>query len=232
MGCVTVIARGIEFRVAPSHTCDRVPPQETTFIVAVGGADAGDTSIPVAAAVGITRTILAPFFIKFVDAAGNEDFVKVTADYAPAATTLTVDAIPRDIAAAATAEWPPILAARESADMTPDNVMVDINVFENDGNKDSQKTQSAINLAANGFYSPIDPGWRTVAYADEFFEDVWMSVQLPNPENDLYVSGELVSGFWGVEGVPISAGSTTEIIKSNFSFKSRGPITRVYPVAV
>jgi len=231
MGCVTVIARGTEFRVAPSHLCDRVPPQPTTFIVATGPI-AGATSITITAAVGITRKILAPFFVKFVDAAGNEDFVKVTADYAPAATTLTVAAIPRAIAAAATAAWPPILGSRESADMTPDNITVDINIFENDGWKDSQKTQDGRKIAANGFYSPIDPGWRTVAQADELNEDVWMSVQFPNPENDLYVKGQLISGFWGVEGIPISAGSVSEIIKSNLSFMSRGPITSTYPVAV
>jgi hypothetical protein len=225
---VTQIGRGTSIKVALLNSGDRIFPESTVFTVGVGGADAGDTSVSIAMSPAITRDIKGPIYLLFVDANGQEELVEVTADIAVGATTLTCAALKRAIAVGATAVYPVSLSARESASRTTDDQQQDVLTFDNDGYKDSITTILGETLQCNGFYSPLDAGWNTVNYSRINFLEIYLEIEYPKPAPH-FVTGQIVKGFAGVNGMPIEIGSTTDIIKSNLEFKFRGPTTVVPP---
>jgi hypothetical protein len=222
------IARGTKIYVAPLNAGDRVFPEKTVFTAGATAAAAA-TSITITMSPAITREIVAPIYLLFVDLNGQEDLVKVTSNIAVGATTLTVAALKRAIAEDAEAIYPVSIAGRESASFTNNNTQQDINVFENDGYKDNVTTVLGGMLQLNGFYNPLDAGWNTFNHTLREFKEVYIEIEYPKPAPH-YTTGQIIKGFGGVKGVPIEAANQGDIIKSNVEVDFRGVISFVDPV--
>lgn len=87
---------GTRIWVAPVP-CSLIAPQSGTFTVATGGAEAGDTSIPITAATFLTRPEVTSPFLLFKDSVtGEETLVEVNGNITAGATSITVKALPKN----------------------------------------------------------------------------------------------------------------------------------------
>lgn len=222
------IGQGTIVKVAPIGR-DRIHPEPTTFTV---GSDAAvnATSLTISMDPAITRVIPAsaskPLFLNFLQEDGTEHFVTVTANISPTATTLTVTALKKAIPADATAVFPVILSQRENANLTDQDTEFDVNVFDGKGFKDSGTGLLGNGLELNGFYDPLDAGFRTCKQARFRKSEIYVEVELspPSPE---YARGEIYKFFSGVK-VPLEI-PAGEAVKANISLMSRGEITNIDP---
>ncbi|MBD2005616.1 MULTISPECIES: hypothetical protein [Cyanophyceae] len=223
------VGRGTKVRVAVLNDCDRVFPESTVFTVATTAVLANATSITVTVAPATTRIIKAPVWLLFEDATGKQVPVKVTADIAAGATTLTILAPKRGIAIGATAPYPVLLRNRTNANLTSDDAQQDVMTFDNDGWKDQITTMLGNGVSANGYFSSTDPGLKSIMFARENFKELYLELELPKPGCDnTYTKGFVFRGFAGVQGVPIEIPSDN-IMNCNLEFKFRGPVTTVEP---
>jgi hypothetical protein len=222
-----VIGRGTKIRVAPIGR-DRIFPEATTFTVGADAA-ASATSLTVTFTPEITRPIPAsvnnPLYLNFTETSGIQHLVKVTADIATNATTLTTAALKKAIKQNATAPFPVILAKRTNASLTDQDAEADVNVFENDGWKDSVTTMLGNGLELNGFYDPLDAGFNLCQFARLNFSEIYCELELKAPEG--YTKGMIVKMFSGVK-MPIEIVSDN-LINANISLMSRGPVTFIDP---
>lgn len=218
------IGRGTQVFVAPLPK-GRVKPPKFSFVAGAGGADVGDTSIPVSTT-GLTGIIYAPFWIGFVAASGLEMLAKVTADVEPGDTALTVEALAEAIPATATGAFPLKLKNRTAANLSDSDSQADVMVFENNGWRDQVTTMLGNGLELPGHYSPKDPAWKTCWDARQNFDEIYWRLELPTPDG--YTSGHIFEGFGGVT-MPIEV-PADGIISGNITVTSRGPVTIIEPV--
>lgn len=226
-----IVGRNTKILVAPLSDCDRVRPPSTVFTTGALAAAAA-TTITVAMAPAITTTIKAsedyPLYLNFVEPSGKDHLVIVTADIEPADTALTVEPLKRAIASGATAQFPVLLRNRNSANLTQNDNSVDVMTFENEGWRDQITTMLGNGLEANGYYSPLDAGWKNCFQARLNFAEIYWELQLPKPVCDsatYYTKGDI---FWGYGGIalPIEA-SVDQIINSNISITARGKVNYI-----
>lgn len=238
---IVQVGRGTNIFVAAMNDCQRYFVEHVKFTVDTTAGDAADTTLNVTYNMtrnqsGVVQTapavptmkIVAPFWLSFTETTGKEVLVKVTADVAAgasAAFALTVAALPDSIAVGATATFPSRLRLRNTANMATNDNQADVNVFENDGWADSMTTLLNRTFAAGGFYSPLDPGWLTCDRARRDMLDVMVEVHTPRPgcetTANVYKTGRIYRGHYGVNGVPIEIPSDG-IITSNLDFQGRG----------
>jgi hypothetical protein len=224
------IGRGTKIFVAPSLG-DRVWPEETVITVGAAPAAAA-TSITVTISPSLTANIFAsstrPVYLNFIQTNGKSHFVEVTAPITPTSTSLTVKSLKEAITAGAIAVFPLLLANRESANLSDDKKETDLNVFENNGYKDSLTVELSKGLPLPGFFSQLDAGWRTCFQAANSLEydEVYVKLVLPKPKG--YTDGYIFEFFSGVK-LPFDI-PATEIIKTEIGLMSRGEIKITDPV--
>jgi len=224
------IGRGTKIFVAPTQG-DRVWPEET--VITVGTApSAAATSITVTISPSLTANIFAsagrPVYLNFIQTNGKSHFVEVTAPITPTSTTLTVKALKEAITVDAIAVFPLLLANRENANLTDDKKESDINVFDNDGYKDSLTAELSKGLTLPGFYSQLDAGWNTCFDAANSldYDEIYVKLELVKPKG--YTKGRIFEFFSSVK-MPFDV-PATDIIKTEISLMSRGEIKITKPV--
>lgn len=224
-----IVGRGTVILVAPLTDCDRIRPESTVLTVGATAA-AEATSITVAFAPALTRTIKAtanyPLYLNFIDPSGIDNLVVVTADIDPGDTTITVEPLKRAVASGATAQWPVLLRNRNTANLTANDNSVDVMTFATQGWRDSVTTMLGQSLECNGYYSPLDAGYNTCLKTRLTMSTLYWELRLPKPGceiNEVYTKGHIIYGFGGVQ-MPIETGAD-QVINSNISIQSRGIVT-------
>jgi hypothetical protein len=223
-----IAARGTKVYLFRMFTTDNIEPEDITFTTATAIADKGAESITIAAS-GNLQTYKAseanPIFLNFIDEDGIETLTTVIADIEPGDTALTCLPLPKAIAVGATADLILEAKARENASLQPQNKQVEVETLDGDGWKFEQNTQWGYMLQCNGYYSPLDPSFNTLRTASgPDGKNLWVKVQLPNPDSGTYSAGEYYTGFFNVRSTPIETGAASELIKSNFEMMSQGPV--------
>lgn len=227
MGNNLVIGRGTKVFVArpPSSDFRGVLTPQTITVSAV--AAAGATSITVAA---LTEPVIAsadyPGFLTFTDPVTGIERLAIVTDTADIGdTTLTVEALKREIPAGATAILPVLLSARTSTNFTPNLNNVDSITFDNSGFNNGIVTQAGYTSSAPGNFLPLDAGLLTCMEAVKQFGNVYLEIRLKAPEG--YTSGWQFKGIAGVTGFPIEVPADGVISASpEFTFRGEPKILR------
>ncbi len=223
---------GTRIWVAPVP-CSLIFPQAGVFTVATGGADAGDTSIPITAAAFLTRPITVDPFLLFKDSVtGEETLVQVDGDIAAGATSITVKALPKAINASATAEWPTKLGGRSTVNNNSEDDEVELENFDNDGWRDYAKTSLGQTVSTTGMFMNLDAGYMNVKKARLQYQigspgKVFLKIAYPTPAcpgDTAYTSGFVYEGIANITSDPIES-STKGIIMGNIDFKYCGIVT-------
>lgn len=223
---------GTRIWVAPVP-CTLIYPQAGTFTVATGGADAGDTSIPITAASFLTRSEVTEPFLLFKDSVtGEETMVEVDGPITAGATTIPVKALPKPILAAATAEWPTKLGGRSTVNNNSEDDEVELENFDNDGWRDYAKTSLGQTISTTGMFMNLDAGYMNVKKARLQYQigapgKVFLKVAYPTPTcpgDTAYTSGLVYEGIANITSDPIES-SSKGIIMGNIDFKYCGIVT-------
>lgn len=223
---------GTRIWVAPVP-CSLIYPQEGIFTVATGGADAGDTTIPITAATFLTRPEVTQPFLLFKDATtGEETLVQIDADITAGATSLTVKALPKALTAGATAEWPTKLGGRSTVNNNSEDDEVELENFDNDGWRDYAKTSLGQTISTTGMFMNLDAGYMNVKKARLQYQigspgKVYLKIAYPTPAcpgDTAYTEGFVYEGIANITSDPIES-SAKGIIMGNIDFKFCGPIT-------
>lgn len=223
---------GTRIWVAPVP-CSLITPQSGTFTVAVGGADAGDTSIPITAAAFLTRPEVTSPFLLFKDSVtGEETLVEVDGDITAGATTITTKPLPKAITAASTAEWPTKLGGRSTVNNNSEDDEVELENFDNDGWRDYAKTSLGQTISTTGMFMNLDAGYMNVKKARLQYQigapgKVYLKVAYPTPScpgDTAYTSGFVYEGIANITSDPIES-SSKGIIMGNIDFKYCGIVT-------
>lgn len=228
-----IVGRGTVVTLAPLPECERIKPQETTFTVSAAGAAENATSIPITMTPAITRNIpasvTAPIYLNFVEANGKEHFVVVTAPITPASTSITVEAIPQEIAASATAAYPPILSNRTSVSISTNDSDQASATFDDNGWADGTIAMLGQSVDAQGNYSPLNAAWNTALTARLNIRECWLKVVLPPPTCDeLYTKGHTIEGVVSISSMNMEIPSDN-IITTPIGFVFRGEVEYTRP---
>lgn len=223
---------GTRIWVAPVP-CSLIAPQSGTFTVAVGGADAGDTSIPITAAAFLTRPEVTSPFLLFKDSVtGEETLVEVDGDITAGATSITTKPLPKAITAASTAEWPTKLGGRSTVNNNSEDDEVELENLDNDGWRDYAKTSLGQTISTTGMFMNLDAGYMNVKKARLQYQigapgKVYLKVAYPTPScpgDTAYTSGFVYEGIATITSDPIES-SSKGIIMGNIDFKYCGAVT-------
>jgi hypothetical protein len=223
---------GTRIWVAPVP-CSLIAPQSGTFTVATGGADAGDTSIPITAATFLTRPEVTSPFLLFKDSVtGEETLVEVDGNITAGATSITVKALPKNITAASTAVWPTKLGGRSTVNNSSEDDETELENFDNDGWRDYAKTSLGQTITTTGMFMNLDAGYMNVKKARLQYQvgapgKVFLKVAYPTPTcpgDTAYTSGFIYSGIANITSDPIES-SSKGIIMGNIDFKYCGIVT-------
>lgn len=219
-----IIGRGTEVTVALLQPGVRSEVVPQTITVGATAAAAAATTITVTP---LTEPIFAspenPVFLAFEDAVDEGDrFVKVIADAADGATTLTVDPLKRGIAAASRGQYPVKLQARTSADLSTTANDTTTTTFDSSGYVDGIVTSIGYGVSCPGNFLQLDAGFRTCFFAFNEFREVWLTLKLPSPGQG-YTSGYIFKGPASVTDAPL-ADPADGIITANLTFAIRGKL--------
>lgn len=220
---------GTRLFVAPVP-CSLTEPETQIITVAVGGAAAGATSIPVEATTN-TRIVDTNPYLKFVDPTTGEEFlVEVDGDIAPGATTITVKTLPKDIPDAATADYPTKLGGRATINNSTEDDEAELENFDNQGWRDYVKTSLGQMLSTTGHFLVLDAGYMNCLKARLSYQigepgKVFARLLYPKPAcDDTYTSGLEFSGICNVASMPIESGAKA-VISGNIDLKFCGIVT-------
>lgn len=224
-----IIGRGTKVTIAllPLGVREEVVPQ----VITVGATEAAAAATTITVA-PLTEPIFAsptsPVFLAFEDAVtGGERFVKVVANAADGATTLTVEALKRAIAPDSTSVYPVKLQARTSADLSTTSNDVTSTTFDSGGYVDGIVASIGYGLSCPGNFLQLDAGFRTAFFAFNEFREVWIALEMPNPGAG-YTKGYVFKGAASVTDCPISD-PADGVVSANVSLAMRGKLTIVEP---
>lgn len=145
------------------------------------------------AVTGVTQPIPKGNYLLFRDANENEVVVKVTADVASAATSITVAPLDTAIAVAAAAQYPPEIFDREGADFKSTAATKDVTTLNTQGRKQVVTTEISESISAPGFWHWLNPGLKICQDAFNEMGFVWVMLEY-EPPTPAYVRGEIIIG--------------------------------------
>jgi len=195
----------------------------TPHTITLSGAVAADAvSMTV---VALTEPVKAGTYLIFEDADQIQRMVKVTADAAAAAVSLTIDPAPRAIADATTAEYPSRVWDRSNVDIDQSAGSETVNTFE--AGTSGLRVAGSIerSMTSPGFWRPNDnPGY---AMCDEAFQNgttLWFSVEYPAPDGATAGRKKRFRGI--VTSMPVASDSAG-FIQGDIEVEISGNVTDV-----
>ena len=179
------------------------------------------------AVTGVTQPIPKGNYLLFRDANENEVVVKVTADVANAATSITIAPLEMAIAVASTGQYPPEIFDREGSDFKATAATKDVTTLNTAGRKQVVTTEISESISAPGFWHWLNPGLRICQDAFNLMDPVWVMLEY-EPPNASYLRGEIILGKAVLpEGSRNSPAN--DFIKMDMNFDFTGASDRIPP---
>jgi len=224
MGTLTshppTLGRNVKVTLALLARGDRTPP--TPGVITLGTSiAAGATTIAVTATT--CGNMRAGQFLRFVEPAGKERIVQLSADALIGATSLSVNPVDVAIATGAVAAFPVECFDRTAADLTSAFKLSEVYTFNTGGFRDGVISSTSKDLSLTGIYYAFDAGSLTMNYAAYKGLECYFDITLPSPSPD-YNTGLQVVGPGGVTSndmkIPVEG-----FISNDFKVNFLGPIS-------
>lgn len=183
-----VEGKGVELYVAVLPKGKRKKPVASNLVA--GAAAKGATSVTITGLVGAVEK---GQYLLFSTADGDEFICQVATTSAPAATALTVIALPEAIPAGATAQFPTYVWDRKGADLNRSYKFSGVTTFNTGGAQDGIVTGVEKTLSLPGLYYVKNAGYRTIKWCSENDREFWFVREMPAPSAE-YISGDRIEG--------------------------------------
>jgi len=179
---------------------------------------------------GITQQIDKGNWLLFRTANGKEVVVKLTATALSGATELIIAPAESAIAATATAQFPPEIFDRSSADYTASAATSDISTLNTGGFKQTVATEISASIAAPGFLHHSNPGLKICHDAFSAMETVWAMLEYEPPSTD-YTRGRIILGKAVLADASVSS-AAADFVTADIELTISGAIEDTPPTLV
>jgi len=234
MTLLRLIGRGTQAWIAPLRAGDSTIPAYTPsapLIATLTAATKAGTALTLSSAVSATNVFVANTFLNVITPQGKELLVQISADTVGAVTTIPVNALPANIPAGSTVQYPLKLRFRKTSDVTRNAKTVDTTDFDSNGYDSTIVTSLSYALKLDGDYPALDAGYKSIDFCSDNFQKIYVWLILPNPDASVYQSGELVTGICDIGNTPLTI-PADGLITANIELKPQGRLGRTPPVAL
>lgn len=217
-----VIGKGTKVDIAMLPVGSTTEPKATTITLAVQATKDIDGSATITVpALAADVVIPAGSYLAFVaPTTGKSVLVQLTADAEATDTTLTVAAIPENIASGSVAVYPLRLAGRTAANIGRSGNRQSSVDFDSDGYSTGLTTSIEQTLELPGNWLPQDAGFATAEYAFTELREVFVWLELPKISS-AYSKGRIYKGTASITDLPLEV-SADGLITGNISLAFNG----------
>lgn len=204
--------------------CDK-PPTITITTGALAGADGNAATITVTALPAGTK-LPAGMWLDFVTTTGKVIPVQLAANAIAAATSLSVNNIPEDIASGSTCELSAFLTARESGNLTRSGNSDSIEFLE-DFYAQAVTTGASWGISAPGGYSQLASAYRNCEFCFTNGVNGWASIVFPSPNPLVYSTGSVYEGEVSIQSLDLDI--PKGIVRAPVEFQGNGQLFKIEP---
>lgn len=222
---------GTIVKIANANHCKTGTLEIETFstVTATTVADVGATSITITPAAALDHTILvaSPVWLDIVTPGGVERTVKLTADWEPGDTALTVEALRYPIPIGSTVSWPPQIKGAIDVNV---NLNLDTDSqapLDDRGWQTVVPTSRGGEFGINFYYNPTSAPVEIIQDANFKSWYVYIEVIFPKPgcpDDTAYERGEKYRAICVAPVIPIEA--SVNPVMANLTFTATGPVQR------
>lgn len=175
------------------------------------------------------QDIAAGNYLLFTDSNGVTFPVKVTADAASGATSLTIAAADGALATAATATFPPELLDRSEVSVDETFNTSTTQSLNTGGAEVVVPTTKSVSISAPGFWFQKNAGYLTLKDKAAVSESVGLIIEYPNQDTSLYQKGEVWTGQGIITSLTTSGAADGEIT-NDLNLAISGTLTKTDPL--